>query len=105
MPSNSPLFSSTQSSEDKDTDKVPGKEDDGVSKRDDDQERTVAVFKILIFPIPNDPSMPSLEETGIFDDAYDDKEVGAEADLNNLETTMNVSPIPTTKIHKDHKYF
>ncbi|GJY70272.1 putative ribonuclease H-like domain-containing protein [Tanacetum coccineum] len=34
--------------------------------------------------------------------AYDDKDVGAEADLNNLETTMNVSPIPTTRIHKDH---
>ncbi|GJT70505.1 uncharacterized mitochondrial protein-like protein [Tanacetum coccineum] len=24
------------------------------------------------------------------------------ADLNNLETTMNVSPFPTTRIHKDH---
>nr|GEU92184.1 uncharacterized mitochondrial protein AtMg00810-like [Tanacetum cinerariifolium] len=29
--------------------------------------------------------MPTLEETGIFDDAYDDREVGAEADTNNLE--------------------
>ncbi|GJW11645.1 putative ribonuclease H-like domain-containing protein [Tanacetum coccineum] len=27
---------------------------------------------------------------------------GAEADLNNLETTMNVSPIPTTRLDKDH---
>ncbi|GJV13363.1 putative ribonuclease H-like domain-containing protein [Tanacetum coccineum] len=54
-------------------------------------------------PIPNDLSMQSLEATGIFDDAYDDREeVGAEADLNNLVTTMNVSPIPTTRIHKDH---
>ncbi|GJX08132.1 ribonuclease H-like domain-containing protein [Tanacetum coccineum] len=54
-------------------------------------------------PIPNDPSMQSLEATDIFDDAYDDREgVGAEADLNNLETTMNVSSIPTTRIHKDH---
>ncbi|GJX58406.1 hypothetical protein Tco_0289796 [Tanacetum coccineum] len=52
--------------------------------------------------IPNDPSMQSLEATGIFDDAYDDREeVGAEAHLN-LETTMNVSSIPTTRIHKDH---
>ncbi|GJT17368.1 putative ribonuclease H-like domain-containing protein [Tanacetum coccineum] len=34
--------------------------------------------------------------------AYDDEDEGAEADLNNLETTMNVSPIPTTRIHKDH---
>ncbi|GJW96641.1 hypothetical protein Tco_0178449 [Tanacetum coccineum] len=33
---------------------------------------------------------------------FDDEDVGAEADLNNLETTMNVSPIPTTRIHKDH---
>ncbi|GJV43786.1 putative ribonuclease H-like domain-containing protein [Tanacetum coccineum] len=53
-------------------------------------------------PIPNDSSMQSLKNTGIFDDAYDDREVGAEADFNNLETTMNVSPIPTTRIHKDH---
>ncbi|GJX56647.1 ribonuclease H-like domain-containing protein [Tanacetum coccineum] len=39
-----------------------------------------------------------------YDDAgaYDDENVGAEADLKNLETTMNVSPIPTTRIHKDH---
>ncbi|GJZ93355.1 putative reverse transcriptase, RNA-dependent DNA polymerase, partial [Tanacetum coccineum] len=41
--------------------------------------------------------------TGIFDDAYDDREeVSAEADLNNLVTTINVSSIPTTRIHKDH---
>ncbi|GKC35275.1 putative ribonuclease H-like domain-containing protein [Tanacetum coccineum] len=53
-------------------------------------------------PIPNDSSMQSLENTSIFDDAYDDREVVAEADLNNLETTMNVRPIPTTRIHKDH---
>ncbi|GKB51558.1 hypothetical protein Tco_0902311, partial [Tanacetum coccineum] len=51
---------------------------------------------------PNDPNTPSLEETNIFDGAYDYGDVGAEADLNNLETTMNVSPIPTTRIYKDH---
>ncbi|GJZ45514.1 hypothetical protein Tco_0593110, partial [Tanacetum coccineum] len=49
-----------------------------------------------------DPLMPDLEDTIIFSGAYDDEDVGAEADLNNLETTMNVSPIPTTRIHKDH---
>ncbi|GJR46345.1 putative ribonuclease H-like domain-containing protein [Tanacetum coccineum] len=48
------------------------------------------------------PLIPDLEDTGIFSGAYDDEDVGAEADLNNLETTMNVSPIPTTRIHKDH---
>ncbi|GKF54688.1 hypothetical protein Tco_0165028, partial [Tanacetum coccineum] len=52
--------------------------------------------------LPTDPLMPDLEDTRIFSDAYDDEDVGAEADLNNLETTMNVSPIPITIIHKDH---
>nr|GEZ09212.1 hypothetical protein [Tanacetum cinerariifolium] len=33
----------------------------------------------------------------------DDKDVvDAEADFNNLESTIPVSPIPTTRIHKDH---
>nr|GEX60380.1 hypothetical protein [Tanacetum cinerariifolium] len=32
----------------------------------------------------------------------DDNDVGAEADFNNLETSITVSPIPTTRIHKDH---
>ncbi|GKA40766.1 putative ribonuclease H-like domain-containing protein [Tanacetum coccineum] len=55
-----------------------------------------------------DPFMPDLEDfvdlqdTGIFGSAYDDEYVGVEADLSNLETNMSVSPIPTTKIHKDH---
>ncbi|GKA13972.1 putative ribonuclease H-like domain-containing protein [Tanacetum coccineum] len=43
-----------------------------------------------------------MDDTRIFGNAYDDEDVGAEADLNNLETTMNVSPIPTTRIDKDH---
>ncbi|GKF16633.1 putative ribonuclease H-like domain-containing protein [Tanacetum coccineum] len=44
----------------------------------------------------------SIHVTGIFSGTYDDDDVGAEADLKNLETTMNVSPFPTTRIHKDH---
>ncbi|GJY94199.1 putative ribonuclease H-like domain-containing protein [Tanacetum coccineum] len=58
--------------------------------------------------LPTDPLMPDLDDTtdllntGIFSGAYDDEDVGAEADLNNLETTMNVSPIPITRIYKDH---
>ncbi|GJZ74763.1 putative ribonuclease H-like domain-containing protein [Tanacetum coccineum] len=58
--------------------------------------------------LPTDPLMPEsedivdLQDTGIFSGAYNDEDVGAEANLNNLETTMNVSPIPTARIHKDH---
>ncbi|GJU98406.1 putative ribonuclease H-like domain-containing protein [Tanacetum coccineum] len=53
--------------------------------------------------LPTDPFIPDLEDsTCIFRCAYDNEDVGAEGDLNNLETTMNVSLIPTTRIHKDH---
>ncbi|GJR55789.1 retrovirus-related pol polyprotein from transposon TNT 1-94 [Tanacetum coccineum] len=48
-----------------------------------------------------DPNMPELEEIGIFEDASDDEEVGAEDDIHNLEPTFTVSPILTTRIHKD----
>ncbi|GJZ28424.1 putative ribonuclease H-like domain-containing protein [Tanacetum coccineum] len=45
--------------------------------------------------LPTDPLMPDLKDTanllntGIFSGAYDDENVGAKADPNNLETTMN----------------
>ncbi|GJS04929.1 putative ribonuclease H-like domain-containing protein [Tanacetum coccineum] len=31
-----------------------------------------------------------------------DEDVGVEADMHNLDTTIQLSPIPTTRIHKDH---
>ncbi|GKD03882.1 hypothetical protein Tco_1178856, partial [Tanacetum coccineum] len=47
----------------------------------------------------NDPNMPELKDIVYSDD---DEDVGAEADINNLDTHIPVSPIPTTRIHKDH---
>nr|GEX89514.1 retrovirus-related Pol polyprotein from transposon TNT 1-94 [Tanacetum cinerariifolium] len=49
--------------------------------------------------LPDDPNMLELEDITYSDDEDD---VGAEADFNNLETSITVSPIPTTKVHKDH---
>ncbi|GJV08113.1 putative ribonuclease H-like domain-containing protein [Tanacetum coccineum] len=49
--------------------------------------------------ILDDPNMPPLEDIVYSDD---DEDVGAEADMNNLDAFMPVSPIPTTRIHKDH---
>ncbi|GJX13405.1 hypothetical protein Tco_0205163 [Tanacetum coccineum] len=46
--------------------------------------------------------MPALEDYSIFDFSRDDKDDGAAADMNNLDTTIQVSLIPTTRIHKDH---
>ncbi|GJT58802.1 putative ribonuclease H-like domain-containing protein [Tanacetum coccineum] len=60
--------------------------------------------------LPIDPNMPDLEDAsdtlpndGIFNRAYDDDEdVGAMADFNNMDNTIDVSLIPTLRIHKDH---
>ncbi|GJW72358.1 hypothetical protein Tco_0129275 [Tanacetum coccineum] len=49
--------------------------------------------------LPDDPNMPELEDIIYLDD---DEDVGAEADMNNLNTFMPVSPIPTIRMHKDH---
>nr|GFB03111.1 hypothetical protein [Tanacetum cinerariifolium] len=49
--------------------------------------------------LPDDPDMPKLEDITYFDD---EDVVGAEADFNNLESSIPVSPIPTTIIHKDY---
>ncbi|GKB86272.1 putative ribonuclease H-like domain-containing protein [Tanacetum coccineum] len=154
MLSNSPLSSSSQSTDNKDADEVPGKGDDNLSKRNGQEKEEGASNKednqhVQDFRAELDnllvqqkegyanntnrvstvnPSVSAAEQgfdnaddqemidssiqdvnttgpkaTGIFDDAYDDREeVGAEADLNNLVTTINVSSIPITRIHKDH---
>nr|GEV68874.1 ribonuclease H-like domain, reverse transcriptase, RNA-dependent DNA polymerase [Tanacetum cinerariifolium] len=49
--------------------------------------------------------MPSLEDIGIFEDFHDDEYVfGADVDFHNLDSTFQVSPIPTTRIHKGHPF-
>nr|GFB14365.1 ribonuclease H-like domain-containing protein [Tanacetum cinerariifolium] len=48
---------------------------------------------------PDDPNMPALEDITYSD--YEE-DVSAEADFSNLETTITISPIPTTRVHKDH---
>ncbi|GKB28786.1 putative ribonuclease H-like domain-containing protein [Tanacetum coccineum] len=53
------------------------------------------------FTLPPVSNVTPMDDTGIFGNAYDDEDVGANADLNNLEITINVSPIPTTIIDKE----
>ncbi|GJR89513.1 putative ribonuclease H-like domain-containing protein [Tanacetum coccineum] len=59
--------------------------------------------------LPIDPNMPDLEDDsnvflndGIFSGAYDNEDVGAKADFNNIDNTIDVSSIPTLRVHKDH---
>nr|GFC43901.1 copia protein [Tanacetum cinerariifolium] len=46
---------------------------------------------------PSNAAMPNLEDL-----SHNADDVGAEADINNMESIISVSPIPTTRIHKDH---
>nr|GEV04596.1 retrovirus-related Pol polyprotein from transposon TNT 1-94 [Tanacetum cinerariifolium] len=44
-------------------------------------------------------NMPALEDI-IYSD--DEEDVGAEADFFNMDTNISISPIPTTRVHKDY---
>nr|GFD25877.1 hypothetical protein [Tanacetum cinerariifolium] len=46
---------------------------------------------------PSNAAMPNLQ-----DFSHNEDNVGAEADTNNMESIISVSPIPTTRIHKDY---
>nr|GEV45506.1 retrovirus-related Pol polyprotein from transposon TNT 1-94 [Tanacetum cinerariifolium] len=48
---------------------------------------------------PNDPDMPALEDITYYDNEED---VGTKADFSNLETSISINPIPTTRVYKDH---
>nr|GFA95931.1 putative ribonuclease H-like domain-containing protein [Tanacetum cinerariifolium] len=58
-----------------------------------------AIDENIVYGYDDDLNMPNLEEIVYSDD---DEDVGAEADMTNLDTNISVSPIPTTRIHKDH---
>ncbi|GKG09998.1 hypothetical protein Tco_0338744, partial [Tanacetum coccineum] len=53
----------------------------------------------IVYGYADDPNIPEFEDIVYLDD---DEDVGVEADMNNLDAFMLVSPIPTTRIHKDH---
>nr|GEU66701.1 putative ribonuclease H-like domain-containing protein [Tanacetum cinerariifolium] len=59
--------------------------------------RVNAIGKLLL-----DPNMPALEDGGTFNFSNEDEDDDAMADINNLDTTIQVSPTPTTRFHKDH---
>nr|GEV59380.1 ribonuclease H-like domain-containing protein [Tanacetum cinerariifolium] len=64
--------------------------------------RINAVGKNISIELQFDLNMPALEDVSTFDFSKDNKDDGAVAHMNNLDTTIQVSPIPTTKIHKYH---
>nr|GEV01227.1 hypothetical protein [Tanacetum cinerariifolium] len=49
-----------------------------------------------------DPEMPALEDIITFNFSSNHEDDDEETDMNNIDTTIQVSPTPTTRIHKDH---
>ncbi|GJU79318.1 putative ribonuclease H-like domain-containing protein [Tanacetum coccineum] len=76
------------SDDEKNVDEDPRKDSESIDQEKDDN--------------VNSTNMPALEDYNIFDLASDDQDNSSEADMNNLDTTIQVSPISTTRIHKDH---
>nr|GEV92359.1 uncharacterized mitochondrial protein AtMg00810-like [Tanacetum cinerariifolium] len=52
--------------------------------------------------LPFDPDMPALEDISTFNSSSDHEDDDEEADINNMDTTIQVSPAPTIRIHKYH---
>ncbi|GJX78592.1 retrovirus-related pol polyprotein from transposon TNT 1-94 [Tanacetum coccineum] len=67
--------------------------------KDSEIQKDNAVDENIVYGCADDPNIHELEDIVYSDD---DEDVGAEADMNNLDVFMPVSPIPTTRIHKDH---
>nr|GEY35264.1 hypothetical protein [Tanacetum cinerariifolium] len=52
--------------------------------------------------LPFDPNMPELEDISTFNFSSDHEDDDEIADMNNLDTTIQVSLASTTRVHKDH---
>nr|GEV12603.1 hypothetical protein [Tanacetum cinerariifolium] len=52
--------------------------------------------------LPFDPEMPALEDISTFNFSSDHEDDDEMTDMNNLDTTIQVSPTPTIRIYKDH---
>ncbi|GJS81911.1 putative ribonuclease H-like domain-containing protein [Tanacetum coccineum] len=87
----------------KESESMDQEKEDNVNSTNNDNVASINKVNVVgaktSIELLNDPNMPELEDI-VYSDDNDD--VGAEADMNNLDTFMPVSPIPTTRIHKDH---
>nr|GEU33575.1 ribonuclease H-like domain, reverse transcriptase, RNA-dependent DNA polymerase [Tanacetum cinerariifolium] len=74
-------------------------QDDGFKPSSDDGKK---IDEDLNDELPFDLNIPALEDVGTYDFSNEDENDDAVAVINNLDTTIQVSPTPTIRIHKDH---
>ncbi|GKC85714.1 putative ribonuclease H-like domain-containing protein [Tanacetum coccineum] len=54
------------------------------------------------FTLPPIPNVSSMDNTGIFGNAYDDEDLEEKVDMNNVISSYSVPDTSFTKFHKDH---
>ncbi|GJV12032.1 hypothetical protein Tco_1353573 [Tanacetum coccineum] len=77
----------------------PSEEEEKKDAEDPGKDKDNVIDENIVYGCADDPNIPELEDIVYSDD---DEDVGAEADMNNLDVYMPVSPILTSRIHKDH---
>nr|GEX73269.1 putative ribonuclease H-like domain-containing protein [Tanacetum cinerariifolium] len=90
-----PIIADPKSSHD---DRSKPSSDDGKKVNEDPRKENECKDNELSF----DPNMPALEDVSTFNFPSDDEDDGTMANLNNSDTTIQVSHILTTRIHKDY---
>nr|GEZ97341.1 ribonuclease H-like domain-containing protein [Tanacetum cinerariifolium] len=60
------------------------------------------VGKNISIKLQFDPNMLALEDVSIFNFSSDNEDDGTVTNMNNLDMIIQVSPIPTTRIHNGH---
>ncbi|GKE53600.1 ribonuclease H-like domain-containing protein [Tanacetum coccineum] len=100
--------SKPSSDDEKKVDEDPRKDNESIDQEKDDNvnftnnvnatstNEVNAIGKKTSIELPDDPNMSALEDYSIFNLLSDDQDVGAKADMNNLDAFMPDSPIPTT---------
>ncbi|GJX91907.1 retrovirus-related pol polyprotein from transposon TNT 1-94 [Tanacetum coccineum] len=95
------LFKSSQDSLDAGF-KPSGEEEKIDFKHQENEDSEVPNTKEPRVNQEQDANVNSTNNINTVSPTIDADEVGAEADMNNLSTYVPVSPIPTTRVHKDH---
>ncbi|GJR51425.1 ribonuclease H-like domain, reverse transcriptase, RNA-dependent DNA polymerase [Tanacetum coccineum] len=90
----------------KDSESIDQEKDDNVNSTNNVNAASInkvnAVCGKTSIELPDDQNILALEDYNIFNLSSDDQDGGVEADMNNLDTTIQFSPNLTTRIHKDH---
>nr|GEX28402.1 hypothetical protein [Tanacetum cinerariifolium] len=97
----------------KNVDEDPRKENECSDQEKEDNVNTTNIINTVSLTVnaavtnednklPFDPNMPGLEDVSIFNFLSNDEDDGPMADINNLDTAIQVSHILTIRIHKDY---